>query len=304
MLANYDKKGLIFNIQKFSIHDGRGMRTLIFMKGCPLSCIWCSNPESQAPKPDVMDIKTKCIGCGKCYSICPKHAISEKGFDIDRFLCDGCGACTKKCYANAKKISGEWYSVDDIMEKIEKDYIIYRNSEGGVTVGGGEPTMQAEFVSELFKACHSIHIHTAIETCGYGSWSRLKGVFEHVDQVFFDLKHMNNQEHRKLTGVDNALILQNAENLAKTGKEIIFRLPLIPTLNDSESNLKETGQFVSAMMAYSSDIKIEVLPYHSLGENKYKWLNQAYALKSIKAPRKEHVNECKDILKQFRCDVI
>lgn len=304
MLGVYDNKGLVFNIQKFSIHDGRGMRTLVFMKGCPLSCIWCSNPESQSPQTDIMDIKKNCIGCSNCYNVCPNHAISKENFNIDRLLCDNCGECTKKCYANAKKEVGQWYSIAEIMEKIEKDYIIYRNSEGGVTVGGGEPTLQAAFVSELLEECHSINVHTAIETCGYGSWSNVKNVFEHADQIFFDLKHMDSKKHRKLTGVDNYSILENAQNVAKMNKEIIFRLPLIPNLNDSQSNVKATGEFVASIMTSFNDIKIEILPYHDLGKNKYEWLTVDYALKDLKAPEKESVQQCREILKKAGCSVI
>lgn len=297
-------KGLVFNIQKFSIHDGKGVRTLIFMKGCPLSCLWCSNPESQSLSVEIIDVKSNCIKCGKCYYICPNKAVSDNDFNIDKDLCDKCGICADKCYANAKKKVGNVCSVEDLMEKIEKDYLIYRNSEGGVTVGGGEPMMQAEFVAELLKQCHSINIHTAVETCGYSSWDKAESIFKHTDQIFFDLKHMNSFEHKKLTGVDNSLILKNAEKLSGMHKEIIFRIPLIPTLNDNVENIRSTGVFVAGLMKRTADIKIEILPYHSMGVDKYMWLGREYELKEIKPPDKDYVKERENILKKTGCNVI
>lgn len=304
MPTDYEKKGLIFNIQKFSIHDGSGMRTLIFMKGCPLSCIWCSNPESQDPRSQIMDIRKNCIRCGKCYDACPEHAISPEDFSIERHACTSCGACTKNCYAGAKKTAGRLYSVGELIDTIQKDSIIYRNSQGGVTVGGGEPIIQSGFVRELLKACREIHIHTALETCGYGLWDKAEGIFELADQIFFDLKHMDSREHEKLTGADNAPILQNAKKLAQMEKEIIFRLPLIQGLNDSEENLRQTGKFVAEMMRNSSRISIEILPYHNFGQDKYEWLSRNYALKSMKAPEQEHVEKCRGILKRTGCRVV
>ncbi len=297
-------KAIVFNVQKFSIHDGSGMRTLVFMKGCPLSCIWCSNPESQSAFVEIIDVKTNCIKCGKCYYICHKKAISKNDFNIDKSLCDGCGMCADKCYANAKKKVGSIYSIEDLMEKIEKDYIIYRNSEGGVTIGGGEPMMQASFVAELLKQCHSINIHTALETCGYSSWDKAESVFRHTDQIFFDLKHMDCYKHKEITGVENTLILQNAEKLAGMRKEVIFRIPLIPTLNDSIENIRDTGIFVKNLMCHAADIKIEILPYHSMGINKYNWLNREYTLKWLKTPDNDYVEARKNILGKIGCNVI
>lgn len=304
MLKNDEKRGLIFNIQKFSIHDGRGMRTLIFMKGCPLSCLWCSNPESQAFEIQIMDVRKNCIRCGACCKVCPNHAISENDFIIDRSLCCQCGACTETCYAGAKKGVGQWYSVQTIMEKIEKDHIIYRNSGGGVTVGGGEPALQSEFVGELLKTCHKVNIHTAVETCGYGPGAKVKAVAEHADQIFFDLKHMDCQEHKKLTGVDNLSILENAKKLAEMEKELIFRLPLIPDFNDSEENIRAAGQFAASMMHPSNRVSIEVLPYHNFGMDKYEWLSEEYALKSTPLPDKEHVERCRAFLRSLGCNVL
>lgn len=296
--------GTIFNIQKFSIHDGEGIRTLIFMKGCPLKCIWCSNPESQNPAAEVMDVKSNCVACGKCVKLCRNGAINPVTFDIDRALCEKCGSCAERCYANAKKLTGKKVSVDELKAIIEKDRIFYTNSGGGVTIGGGEPVMQHEFVTELLKDCHSSNIHTAIETCGYGKWDKICSVFDYLDEVFFDLKMMDSDRHKKLTGVGNELILENAEHIAKKGLKITFRIPLIPSINDDRKNIEETGKFVASLSKENENIAIEILPYHELGKDKYKWLDVEYEAENINKPDKASVEEYNALLEELGCKVI
>lgn len=299
-----DEKGLIFNIQKFSIHDGQGIRTLIFMKGCPLECLWCSNPESQSFLEEIMYVKKNCIQCQKCGQVCPQNAVDMENLEIDRERCKACGTCTKTCYANAKKLVGKTMSVSDLMEKIEKDRIFYRNSAGGVTVGGGEPTSQPKFVAALLKECKRLNIHTAIETCGYGQWDAIKEIFDYLDQVFFDLKHMDAAEHQRLTGVSNGLILENAKNIAEKMKDVTFRIPLIPGYNDEEENIRRTGEWVKALMTDENDLKVEILPYHALGTDKYTWLDKEYQvacrISSDAAVKKRY----DDILKSCGCKVV
>lgn len=297
----YETTGMIFNTQKFSIHDGNGMRTLIFMKGCPLQCLWCSNPESQNLGIEIMDVKSNCVGCGKCVALCEHHAVEEGTFDIDRERCRKCGMCAEKCYANAKKIVGKTVTIREIMQLIEKDRIFYTNSGGGVTIGGGEPLLQHEFVEELLRTCKASNLHTAVETCGYGTWDAVKGVFEAADQVFFDLKAMDSELHRTLTGVGNEKILENASRLAEIAgldKEIVFRIPLIPGCNDSEDNIKETGRFTASLERPDNRIAVEILPYHNLGEDKYRWLNRDYPLPKLKKPSNEKVEGYKELLRQ------
>lgn len=296
--------GTIFNTQKFSIHDGSGIRTLIFMKGCPLRCLWCSNPESQALGLEIMDVKSNCIKCGKCAALCEYNAIDFKTFDIDRGICTKCGKCAEKCYANAKKITGKQVSVRELMELIEKDRVFYRNSAGGVTIGGGEPTMQALFVEELLRECKKRNIHTAIETCGYGYWSKIQGIFDYTDQVFFDLKMMDAKEHEVMTGHSNKRILQNAENVAKKNIETTFRIPLIPGYNDKVDNIRETGKFVKKISDYNDKISIEILPYHDLGKDKYQWLGVQCHLKEVKKDEKENIETCRKILAEEGCTVV
>lgn len=299
-----EQKGLIFNIQKFSIHDGHGIRTLIFMKGCPLKCAWCCNPESQSFSEDLMFVKTNCIGCRKCVRVCKQNAINSLTLESDKALCTVCGACTETCYANARKKVGKWATVDELVTEIEKDRIFYLNSNGGVTVGGGEPTSQPEFVRALLKECKRLNIHTAIETCGYGHWDRIGPVFDYVDQIFFDLKHLDDERHKAITGVSNRLILENAERVASLGKETTFRIPLVPDYNDTEENIAATGKFIKELGNLSGCIKVEILPYHRLGADKYMWLGKEYPLGKTKAPEKQNVQRYKDLLKSLGCNVV
>lgn len=303
-MISADMTGTVFNTQKFSIHDGTGIRTLIFMKGCPLRCIWCSNPESQRTGPEVMFVRSKCTGCGKCAALCREAAMDDVTFDIDRSRCVKCGLCTSKCYAGAKKMTGRQVTVREMMELIEKDRIFYTNSGGGVTVGGGEPAMQHGFVEELLKACRESHIHTAIETCGYGRWQDICGMFDNADQIFFDLKAIDPELHRRLTGVSNELILHNAEQAAVRGKDVIFRIPLIPGCNDSLTNIEETGIFVGGLSGNGRNVSIEILPYHDLGRDKYRWLDMDYGLEDTGKPDATQVEELKTILKDHGCSVV
>lgn len=304
IMTSEKNMGIVFNTQKFSIHDGNGIRTLIFMKGCPLRCLWCSNPESQRLEPQLMDVKSNCVGCGKCVVLCPLKAVDPETFDVDRSKCDHCGKCAERCYANAKKMAGKRVSVQELMDLIEKDRIFYENSGGGVTIGGGEPTMQFEFVRELLQECKSAHIHTAIETCGFGEWEKLSEIFRLTDQIFFDLKAMDPNLHKRLTGADNASILENARNAAKLGKKLIFRIPLVPGCNDSGGNIEATGAFVAGLSGGDSDISVEILPYHDFGKDKYRWLNMEYALGQLNRPEEETVAECRKILMEQKCSVI
>lgn len=294
-------KGLIFNIQKFSIHDGDGIRTLVFMKGCPLRCLWCCNPESQLFTEDLLFVKTKCIGCGYCVKACPIQAISSEGFEIDRDKCDNCGACTKVCYANSKKMVGRWVTRAEVIAEIEKDRIVYKNSGGGVTIGGGEPVCQPEFVEALLRDCRQLSIHTAIETSGYGEWDKIKGIFDHLDQVFMDIKSMDSAKHKEITGVGNELILENAKKIAEKGLNIVFRIPLIPGCNDSKENIIETAEFVSSL---GENVQLEILPYHRLGEDKYTWMDKEYVLKGIAVQDKAVKREAEKLAEKHGCRVV
>lgn len=297
-------KGLVFNIQKFSIHDGVGIRTLVFFKGCPLKCLWCSNPESQSFSQEVMFIRDKCIACGECYDSCRSNCTSKDSFQIDRDKCIGCGDCAAACFANAKKLIGEWMTVDEILQKIEKDRVFYRNSNGGVTVGGGEPLAQIEFVTDLLQACKKAHLHTSIETCGFSPWEKCRTAFEFVDQIHYDIKHMDEEKHRQLTGVGNKLILENARRITEMDKDIIFRIPLVPGCNDEKENIVETGKFISELTALNPKVKTEILLYHSMGVNKYRGLDKDYPLGDL-LKADSHIKDSYDeLLRSLGCNVI
>lgn len=286
-------EGIIFDIQRYSIHDGPGIRTVVFLKGCPLRCLWCCNPESQLTNPQLSFIQSKCIGCLECIKICPNKAIrfdKEKGFLIDYKLCDMCGRCSDVCYPGARVIIGKKMSVDEVIAEVIKDKSFYNRSNGGVTLSGGEVLLQWGFAKEILKKCKELNINTAIETCGYCKWEYFTEVLEYVDLVLYDLKHLDSAEHKRLTGVDNQLILENAVKVVKKVKEMIIRVPLIPSLNDSKDNIMMLVDFVSTLEKVK---EIDLLPYHQLGVSKYNQIGQTYKLNEINPPSKEKINDIK-----------
>jgi pyruvate formate lyase activating enzyme len=287
-MKNYSEKGLIFNIQRFSIHDGPGIRTLIFMKGCNLKCIWCCNPESQSTKKEIMVSKDRCIGCGSCISVCPTGAVEDFK---KRNSCILCEKCIQVCPTLAREVMGISISIEEIMEEILKDSNFYYRSGGGITVTGGEPLMQPKFVSNLLEKCKEYGINTAIETCGYAQWDIFKTILEYVDLILFDIKHMNSKKHKQYTGVGNEMILQNLSNLAKFEKKIVIRVPVIPGYNDSIKNMNEISSFAKRLKIK----EIHLLPYHGLGENKYKRLKKNYRLEGIKSLSKDSIFTQKEV---------
>ncbi|MCQ4635377.1 glycyl-radical enzyme activating protein [Anaerovorax odorimutans] len=277
--------GTIFDIQKYSLHDGPGIRTLVFMKGCPLRCIWCSNPESQSGECQVGYTLKNCIKCGRCAEICPEQAIDKEDFHIDWEKCVSCGSCAACCPVQAKKKIGYGISEEDLLDKIREDRLFYRNSGGGATIGGGEPAVQSQFVNRVLKRCRKDSIHTCIETCAYAEEDKFQETIEYADLVLFDLKHMDSRIHKKLTGAGNELILKNAHNIKQ---DVVFRVPLIPGLNDSRENLEETFSFAAGLENAKG---VELLPYHNLGESKYPWIGKDYQLKTLEKYSEEQKEE-------------
>ena len=277
--------GTVVSIQDYCIHDGPGIRTTVFLKGCPLRCRWCSNPESINAKPELGFIKARCDRCGKCAASCPERAITldpDGAPQIDRRLCTNCGDCVAVCLPGALTLYGEERTVGQLFESVRRDEIFYRNSGGGVTVSGGEPLQQPELVSGLFQLCREAGIHTAIDTSGYAAPDVLRAVLAVTDLVLFDLKHMDSQIHQKYTGRSNKLILDNARLVIASKVPIVFRLPLIPGINDTPSNIQQTVDFIKDLGGGAA--QLDLLPYHRLALGKYEALGRTYRMKHLVTP--------------------
>lgn len=296
-----DKKGLVFNIQRFSLHDGPGIRSTVFMKGCPLRCRWCSNPESWNPYPEIITHDIKCIRCGKCEQICPVGAITidSESRKIDRAKCTLCLECAEVCPSGAISIVGEYMTVDEVLREVESDSLFYQHSGGGVTVSGGEPLVQWEFVYELLKACKEKGLHTALDTSGYSSWDRIERVLEYVDLVLFDIKHMDPKQHKKGTSKSNLLVLNNAAKIAARKMRLWLRVPLIPGYNDSRENIEKVAQFGIKIGAE----KVSILPYHEWATQKYKQLGRRYSMRGVKPPEDEHVQRARELIEALGMEV-
>jgi len=244
-------------------------------------------------------LQNNCILCGECARVCPLGAIKSGTFEIDRDICDNCGKCAEICPVSAKKLIGKWYTVYELVKKVEEDRIFYRNSNGGVTVSGGEPSFQYGFISSFLEECRAVNISTAIETCGYAKWENFKAIVKFSDLVFFDIKHMDSAIHKKLTGKSNKLILQNLKN-ASSIAPVIIRIPIIPGYNDSKENITDTARFVRKLKKFK---RIELLPYHSLGVNKYKWTGKTYEPGDLSSLEGSNLQKLKEILNGPGCKV-
>ncbi len=295
-------RGVISNIERFALHDGPGIRTLVFMKGCPLRCLWCSSPQTQNPFPEILYASAKCQKCGNCMDCCPVGAVmvsEHVGVKLNRETCTGCGECVEACPNTALEIAGIRMTVNELLQQIETDSAFYRRSGGGVTIGGGEPATQHEFVTAFLKACKQRYIHTAIETCGHVKWEFLNALLTYVDLVYLDIKHMDAVAHRNLTGVSNELILENAGRISAM-RAVIIRIPVVPAYTDSDDNISATAQFASAL---GDNLQaVELLPYHTFGVQTYAELGREYKLKEVEPPDSEHMKKLKEIVES--CGVI
>jgi pyruvate formate lyase activating enzyme len=294
--------GVVFDVKHFAVHDGPGIRTTVFLKGCPLRCKWCHSPESQSPNVEIAYYPNICIGCGACVEACPAGAQTMGSVKIRRELCTRCGSCADICYAEALVKFGDHVSVEDILQEVEKDRLLYDTSGGGVTLSGGEPAMQPQFASMLLKTLKVGRFHTTLDTCGYVEWTTLRKLLGHTDLVLFDLKHMDPAVHEKLTGVSNELILSNLRRISQLRyKTLIVRVPVIPRYNDSTDNINAIGGFLGGLENVDA---VELLPYHRLGVPKYEALGREYSLPRLQPPKKEHLEAIRDLLEASGLKVI
>ena len=274
------KTATIFDISRASYVDGPGIRTTVFFKGCNLRCAWCHNPESQSRNPQMLFYQNKCTNCGKCKEKCPNRL--EK--------CDLCGKCALYCPLNAREICGREYTVDEVLREIVKDKAFYENSGGGVTFSGGECMLQIEFLAELLKACKENGIHTAVDTAGHVPFDYFERIIPYTDLFLYDVKCYDREKHKKYTGVGNELILKNLAKLLRTEKSVWVRIPIIPTVNDSFEEMTAIRQFLEAQ---SKHPKVELLPYHAMGEHKYAAVGKKAEVFS--PPSKEKIRELNSI---------
>lgn len=306
LMAEVGETGLVFDIQRFSIHDGPGIRTTVFLKGCPLACPWCHNPESQAAAPELMLWPGRCIRCEACLPVCPHGAIAlavdEGGRRTvtDPARCELCAACVDACYAGAREMVGQWMTVGEVLAEVVRDVPFYDQSGGGVTFSGGEPLAQPEFLSALLQACRAREIDTTVDTCGYAPWGVVDEVRRYVGLFLYDLKLMDDTRHRQLTGVSNEPILDNLQRLAAGGQRLRVRVPVIPGLNDDEANLRALGATVAAL---PGPVGIDLLAYHPTARDKYQRLNRAYPLATLQAPTEKQMATVAARLRLFGINV-
>lgn len=296
-MSKNDVKGIIFDIMRYAIHDGSGIRTTVFLKGCPLRCWWCQNPEGISSSKDPMYFEYKCIRCRTCVHVCPVNAIAFEGdrLIIPQAACVSvCGICAEACPTGALKLIGREINVEELMKEIEKDVLLYDYSGGGVTFSGGEPLFQPLFLREALKECKRWDIHTALDTSGYASPKVFESIIEYVDLFLYDLKLLDNKEHQKYTGVSNRVIKKNLITLIEKGmgKNVILRFPVIPGITDTEKNVSELLSFVSCLKGIN---EIDILPFHDIGE-KYSRLGKKYKMKVHTAPSEEKLSYIKEKL--------
>lgn len=305
--------GRIYDIQGFSVQDGPGIRTTVFLKGCPLRCPWCHSPESQQFPSQLSWIALRCIGvdrCGKCLDACPQkaiapgprtqHAVTQESMQhirIDRTRCNTCGKCAEVCYPKALTICGTDYAVEEVLARVSKDIPFYDNSGGGVTISGGEPLAQPDFVLQFLQRLKESRIHTALDTTGFVPYETMERVLPYTDLFLYDLKHMDSEQHRIVVGVRNELILENARKIAAAGGKMQIRIPVIPSFNDSEEAMRATGLFCRSLG--DAVTVVQLLPYHNLGVMKYQRIDDAKPVMEAAPPTEEKIQSLKQLLESL-----
>ena len=278
--------GTILDIKRYAIHDGPGIRTTIFLKGCPLSCEWCHNPESQRERPEILYYEERCTLCGACVVACNQGAIeiSDERLTLNQSLCIGCGQCVAACPNSARELAGREMSVEQVVFEIAKDTLFYEESSGGVTFSGGEPLMQADFVRAIAARCVELDIHTALDTSGYAPEAELLKVADVIDLFLYDVKTLDDAAHLVYTGVSNRSILRNLRTIDELGKRIWIRYPLVPGVNDDERSLSD---LLDLIVSLKSVERVNILPYHRAGAGKYARLGREYMFARTEEPSGE-----------------
>lgn len=305
--ATVERKARVFNIQKYNMYDGPGLRTIVFFKGCPLRCQWCSNPESQLVGPQVLFKEKQCVNCGRCVPVCPVgiHNIStDSTHTVDRSKdCIGCRACESACPENALAIMGEMKSIAELVEIVEEDKMFYDTSGGGLTIGGGEVLMQPEAAVSLLTACKQRGINTAVETCGYARPKVIEKVARCTDLFLFDVKHMNPERHLELTGVRNEMILENLQWLLENRYNVRIRMPLLKGVNDGKKDISELVEFLKDYQFLKNFKGVDLLPYHKMGVNKYNQLDAEYPIQGDPKLSDTELEDIENYIKIFNFPV-
>lgn len=278
--------GVVTDIQRFSVHDGPGIRTSVFLKGCNMKCGWCHNPETINARPELEVYPDKCIGCGACLEICPvgAHRAVHDHKVFHRELCEACGACAQKCYAEALVLAGKEMSAEEAVKELMEDLDFYKSTNGGITITGGEPLFQRDFTHEILQLCKERNIHTAIESNMAWPYQIIESILPVTDLIMMDIKIMDNAMHQKWTGVSNKLVLENAKKLSQNAIPVIIRTPVVPGINDT---IEEIGTIAAFISDFPNLLYYELLPYHPLGSSKYESLGREYLLDGLKRPVKE-----------------